>query len=258
MSTHETAWPLGVPCWARLTVEDPTAAGRSYGHLFGWDVEPGPDGDRGDDADLIALKNGRPVAALAQRGDGEPAAWTVLLSAPDLDAALAAVQEAGGTVASAPVTHGEHGRSAVAMDPTGAAFGLWEAGTLPGFGVTGEPGSPALATLLTRDLAAASQFYARAFGLHIAPGADGHATVHVDPQQPPVATLHQAQELPEQVPAHWLLHLVVASRDATVALVEMEDDLDVVMSMDSPFGAEATVSGAEGEVFNVVEPPEGA
>ena len=46
---------------------------------------------------------------------------------------------------------GDLGTMALAGDPGGAAAGFWQPGTFAGFGVLGEPGTPAWFELLTRD-----------------------------------------------------------------------------------------------------------
>ncbi len=58
----------------------------------------------------------------------------------------------------------DYGRMAVLADPTGAVFGIWQAGTNVGAGVVNEPGAITWNELNTRDPEAAKAFYGVVFG----------------------------------------------------------------------------------------------
>jgi predicted enzyme related to lactoylglutathione lyase len=62
---------------------------------------------------------------LSQAGPGAPPAWLVYFTSADLDASVARVEELGGQVMLAP-TRIQSGRIAVAQDPQGAVFALFE------------------------------------------------------------------------------------------------------------------------------------
>ncbi|WP_156822647.1 VOC family protein [Demetria terragena] len=248
MSTRDTSWPYGHPAWIDLNSHDLRATRATYGHLFGWDL-----GDAVEGEYAIALKNGRSVAGVYAAEDGKSPAWLLYFGTDDVTATVERATEAGATVLVAASDAGPaSGRFAILQDPAGAAFGLWQGGELTGMQMVGEPGGFGWASLLTRDLPTASEFYSTLFGyrydeitpdLLTARNADGEA----------VATLHLADQLPDDVPPTWNIHLAVASRDATVSLAEMEDDLDVLATFDTSFGAEAVLRGPSGEVFNVME-----
>ena len=70
----------------------------------------------------------------------------------------------GRTVIHEPIAIGTDGRLAVAQDPTGAAFTLWEPRDHFGAQVSREPGALAWAELYTRDTEAAASFYGGLFG----------------------------------------------------------------------------------------------
>jgi predicted enzyme related to lactoylglutathione lyase len=43
MTTRDTTWPEGTPCWVDLSVPDFELAREFYGTLFGWHIERGPE-----------------------------------------------------------------------------------------------------------------------------------------------------------------------------------------------------------------------
>ena len=143
------------------------------------------------------------------------------------------------------------GRMAFFQDPEGAAFGVWQGGEHPGFGIFNEPGSVGWNDLMTRDLEGAKSFYGKVFGFSYEEMGSDYVTIKRASDGEVVAGMHLATQLPDDVPANWLTHFVVADRDSTVAIVE-ELDGEVLMSFDTPFGPEATIRGPEGETFNVI------
>lgn len=250
MATRDTAWPHGAACWADVSVDDLDLAKHRYGRLFGWDGGDGPVED-----DYVSfLKNGRPVAGLG-RATEAGAQWTTYFSTADVAASVDAVRAAGGRVLLEPTAGGESGRFALCADPGGAVFGFWQAGTHLGFGLVEEPGAVAVVVLLTRDVDAAVRFYSQALQVSPVEVTDGLIRLEVPGEQTVPALVHQADQLPDDAPEHWLVTFEVASRDATVAMAEMEDPETVLTSFEGPGGAEATLRGAEGEVFDIVELP---
>lgn len=70
-----------------------------------------------------------------------PSVWTSYLAADSADACAAAVTAAGGTLMMPAFDVGDVGRMFVAVDPSGAAFGVWEAKAHTGAGVFNEDGA---------------------------------------------------------------------------------------------------------------------
>lgn len=140
------------PCWVELASAEPGRAQEFYADLFGWD----PAGDR-------FKLGGRAVAGLTRTRPGRPAGWLTYLTVDDLGAAVQRFAAAGGRCLSGPVD-GRGGQGAVVADPSGATLGLWQAADFAGAQVAGEAGTMAWPDLLTGDIAAAEDFYGRAFG----------------------------------------------------------------------------------------------
>ena len=99
----------GVPCWVDTSQPDPEAAAAFYGGLFGWAVEdampPGSDGRY-----FIGRIDGRDAAAISSIPPGAPAmaTWNTYIWVDDVDATVATVRDAGGTVVVGAVRR--HGR----------------------------------------------------------------------------------------------------------------------------------------------------
>ncbi|MBF8172309.1 VOC family protein [Streptomyces olivaceus] len=216
MKLHEPV--PGGPCWAELGTTDLGAARRFYTKLFGW--RPETDSRQQAGGYTIARVDGRAVAALTPLYQREqPVAWNVSFAVGDADAAVRQVAAAGGAVTQGPTDVFESGRFAVAVDPTGALFQLWQPGTFPGAGLFNAPGSLGWVELLTREPGRAADFYTTVFGWSVdvaarcprwgIGGADFGGMVTMD------------EKFPHEVPAHWLPYFAVA--DVNTAAVDTTD-----------------------------------
>lgn len=249
MPTRDTNWPAGTPNWVDCCFDDVKKAGDFYAKLFGWDVQEGP-AEMGGYA--LCFKHGRSAAAITPRMAPEvPTAWSTFFASDDVDATAEAVRAAGGSVIAEPMGVAGAGRMAFFTDVEGAAFGAWQGGEHHGFGIFNESGSVGWNDLMTRDLEGAKAFYGKVFGFSYDEVGADYVTCKRASDGEVVAGIHLAGHLPDEVPANWLTHFVVADRDSSVAIVE-ELDGEVLMSFDTPFGPEATIRGPEGEVFNVI------
>lgn len=256
MVTRDEAWPDGTPAWVDLMVPNRFAARDFYGQLLGWDfVEGSPETGYYS----MCLKDGRPAAGLGEAPpEGRPPpVWTTYLASSDADEAVTRIREAGGTVMMEPTGVMQFGRVAVAADPTGAVFGLWQAGQHQGAEIVNEPGTVVWNECLTRDFEAAKAFYTTVFG-YTAQDMSGegftYATLEVDGQT--VGGLGDlGPAAPAEVPAHWMTYFAVQDTGATAALaVELGGTLRAE-PRDSEFGRIAVLQGPVGEVFSVITAP---
>ncbi|MFB7653647.1 MULTISPECIES: VOC family protein [unclassified Streptomyces] len=214
-TVRDTPWPHGSPCWVEVRLGDPTRAGAFYGELFGWTFfDHGPDYDHY----LTARLDGRAVADIGPRPSeeaaGEAPAWLVCLAVDDAEAAADAVLKAGGGLLLPPCDVGTHGRFAVAADPAGAEFAVWQAGEYLGAEIAGVAGSVVRYHCLSTDVEASQGFYADVFGHTVRGAGDGGVVLELDGR--PVAGLG---EPPAGVPSHWTVAFGVADTDAAVARV---------------------------------------
>lgn len=150
----------GTACWVSVTTDDRRATEAFYSAVLGWSFETGTLAPEA----RVATWEGQPVAGVneAAAARGLPARWTVFFLVEDADKAAELIAERGGTVAVGPVDFGS-GRTVLAADPCGAAFGLWQ-GTAPSSWDVGAGAAPAQLCLRTADPDAVLSFYSAVLG----------------------------------------------------------------------------------------------
>ncbi|GHE06732.1 VOC family protein [Streptomyces alanosinicus] len=246
----------GTPCWVSLMAHGLSATEEFYGELFGWEFRPGP---QQLGPYVRALLDGHEVAGMGQLPPDRrlPLAWTPYLASDDVDRTAEAVRLCGGTVAVGPLDAAEAGRIAIAADPSGAVFGIWQGAAHPGTTITGVPGTPAWNELVTFETESVSKFYATVFGYEREPvvSADfDYVTLLLGGR--PVAGLHGVGHgLPRDRGPHWKTYFEVADVDATVLQVADLGGQVVRRPQDSPHGRVATVADPEGAEFSVIQNP---
>ncbi|MEU6442868.1 VOC family protein [Streptomyces sp. NPDC047046] len=240
----------GEPCWVSLMVREPGAAREFYGALFGWEYADGP---RRLGPYARALLDGRPVAGLGQlpRGTGLPVAWTTYFCAPDVNELAAAVHARAGTVGVGPLDSPGAGRLALASDPGGAGFGLWQPAEHAGFAVTGVPGAHSWSELLTRDPASVAPFYRAVLGFDARQDGPGRLTFTLD-GRPVAAALAVGRARARERGTGWLACFEVADVSASCARVLALGGQVVEEPAEGPRGRTATVADREGAVFALV------
>ncbi|WP_431679839.1 VOC family protein [Kitasatospora sp. KL5] len=249
-----TRYRSGTPCWVDLMAKDQQAALDFYRDLFGWQGEVGP-AEFGGYA--ICALNGRPVAGIAplMAPEGEPlppTVWTTYLATDNADAALAAINAAGGTTLMPAMDVGNVGRMLVASDPTGAVFGVWQPLEFIGAGVVNEPGALTWNDLHTSDPEAASAFYSAVFGVEVAPidGMPDYRGIHVDGRA--VGGVVGLQDDPPGTPSHWRVWYAVDDTDSTVDALVKAGGTVLAPPSDGPAGRVALVADPQGAAFAVI------
>lgn len=113
----------GTMNWAEVQTRDRGAAQPFYEQVFGYETEAA---DMGGGNEYVLLKvDGESAAGLIEIAPewGEvPSNWSVVFEVEDCDAAVAKVQELGGSVLREPSDIPDVGRFSVVADPWGAAF----------------------------------------------------------------------------------------------------------------------------------------
>ncbi len=207
---------------------DLPAACEFYGALFGWAFTPGPDrlGPY-----VRATLEGRLVAGVGGTAgaEGFPVDWVTYFSVDSADEVAHRIRDCSGTVALGPLDSGEAGRMALAADPFGATFALWEPYTHAGWQLRRAPGSVVWSELSVPSVLEAADFYAKTFGM--AAVADGRAEVahegdaillkvgghrvagirQSEPQQP---------QQPQPPQPRWRVYFAVADLDLAVKTTE--------------------------------------
>ncbi|MFJ7906816.1 VOC family protein [Kitasatospora sp. NPDC096204] len=240
------SYHAGVPCWVALTTPDPARAQAFYGALFDWEFVPTTP------TETVATRYGAQVAAVERALPAEPAAWTTFLACPDPLRTAAAVRAAGGRLAREPYEVPEQGRAALAVDPLGARFGLWRAGTIDGAGLVDEPGALAWNEHLSPDPDAARAFYRRVFGYTYDRPRAGHALARVGGL--PACSIGPSR--PGQgAGARWLVHFATEDTDRTVDRLRALGGTVVSGPAPAPYGRTALVRDDAGARFVLVAVP---
>lgn len=205
-------YPEGVPCWVDLSTTDVDAALGFYTALFGWRFE-----ERETDAApyWMAYQRDLTVAGLGPAQEGQRlSAWTTYFAVDDADTTAPKIAGAGGHIVMGPIDVTDAGRVALATDPTGAVFGIWQSGTNNGAAVVNEHGALNWNELKTSDVERAVTFYEAVFG-------HGHRVTE-EPEAPytvlsvgdrDVAGIMMAPD--GDIPPHWKIYFAVD--DAAVA-----------------------------------------
>jgi len=259
MSTQEEPWAPGTPCWVDLMTTDRAAAWTFYQDVFGWEIV-----DTGEDFGHygMAQLKGLPVAGLGEIPPGTPmpAAWTTYIATTDVNATAAAIGANGGTVIMPAMEVADQGQMCVAMDPTGAVFGAWQADKMFGFGVANEPGSVVWNECRTRDAAVARHFYSAVFGYtySVMDADDDYQTIDGAGPGNTVGGIGRLDaSLPESIPSHWMTYFMVEDADATAAKVTASGGEVRMGPWDTPIGRMGIFSDPQGAVFAIMAAPSG-
>jgi predicted enzyme related to lactoylglutathione lyase len=259
-------FPPGVPCWIDTQQPDRDAALRFYGAVFGWSFENHL--QRGDRAYDLATLDGRVVAAIGSGPSDTTATWTTYIGVDDVEAAVANVEAAGGTVVAPPLRAGSAGRLALVTDPTGANLALWEPGRRKGVELVNEPGSWNWSLLSTPDPAGAAAFYAEVFGWETDLDAPGPKLVRLpgyadflEQFDPELRARHAAGGVPEgfsdavawilpsRGAAFWAVTFSVADADAAAQAAEQEGGRVVSGPTDTEWTREVVLADPAGATF---------
>ncbi len=251
--TQQDSSPVGAPCWADLLTSDPDKSRAFYGELLGWTSE-----DAGEDYGgyINFSKDGQMVAG-SMRNDGQsgsPDVWSIYLRSNDAKETVDAAQAHGGQVIVPAMDVMELGTMAVITDAGQAAIGVWQPGLHRGFGVLGEPGTPAWFELHTRDYDASVDFYQQVFGwdTHVMSDApEFRYTTLGEGDEQRAGIMDAANFLPDGVPSHWSVYFAVENTDATLTKAVGLGATVVRPAEDSPYGRLAQIADPTGAMFKV-------
>ncbi|MDN3355355.1 VOC family protein [Actinomadura sp. DC4] len=252
MTKLTTNHPSGSPCWVDIGVPDLRQAIDFYTALFGWEINEGPAETGGYS---MCLVDGSPVAALSPNRDPDIATywWNVYFATDDPDATVKLIGDNGGTVVMPPMDIMGQGRMALAKDPSGAQFGLWQGQAHTGAHIVGEPDSLCWTELTTPDSAASRAFYATVLERPVedmgVPGFD-YATIKVG--EDGAAGIWG---VPGEA-ARWTVYFAVDDADGAVARATAAGGSVVREAQDSPYGRFAIVADPFGAALAVMRLPE--
>ena len=242
----------GTPSWVDLGSPDVDASVAFYSALFGWEVaeaDPDAGGYR------LAHLRGRTVAGIGPQ-QGPVSAWTTYFDTADVDKSVAAITDNGGSVMMPPMDVMDQGRMAIAMDPEGAAFGLWQAGKHKGAQLVNEEGALGWNELWTRNPDQAKAFYTAVFGYTLDEQTMPGYTVWQVEGKPVGGCMNMPPNIPAQVPPHWAVYFAVNDADAAVTRITELGGRVVSPPFDVPgVGRMAFFHGPSSESFAVFASP---
>ncbi|MEV6806207.1 VOC family protein [Streptomyces sp. NPDC051132] len=237
-SANEEAYREGVPCWVDAQLPDVAAGERFYGELFGWTFEPA------HHSCVWARLGGDRVASLAPKTDGRmPTVWTVSFATPDAGALGRRIEAAGGRLVTAPSPVGGLGTAALAADPEGAVFGLWQPGTHRGFERRHAPGTFVWTELYTRNTAAANAFYGSLF----------RDALFGAGRAPDFGRADVAEVFAAEMPPHFLVHFRVADLEDAVGTVRRLGGRVQAPPFETSYGRVAVVIDNQGASFALLQ-----
>jgi predicted enzyme related to lactoylglutathione lyase len=249
-----TDFAAGTPSWVELSTKDADGSYAFYSQLFGWTASEGSDKHGGYrtwmDGDA-AIGGLNPM--------GEFPVWTTYVDTDDADATTEKVRANGGTVMVEPMAVDTLGRMAVYVDPTGAVFGVWEAGEMKGADKVNVPYSFCWNELHARGFDQAKAFYSAVFGWDPQPFGEA-------PEGTPQyfiwnlgdkgigGGMEMMADAPAEVPSNWLTWFAVESRDGTVARAQELGASVMMDGMEMPgVGKMAVLQDPQGAAFGILE-----
>ena len=255
MTTRDKPWPQGTPNWVDLGTTDRKAAWEFYQHVFAWTIE-----DSGEEFGHygMAMQHGLPVAGLGElpAGSPMPPAWITYLAVDDVDAIVATIEANNGTVLAPAMDVGDEGRTAIARDPTGGVFGIWQARRHIGASVVNEPNTLCWNELHTRDPQRARAFYAAVFGWSYEPvgGGTDYSVAHLAEGDEGIGGIGDIDpSLGPEVPPFWLTYFAVPDADQASGQSNAMGATVLSGPFDSPNGRMAVIIDPHGATFAVLQ-----
>jgi predicted enzyme related to lactoylglutathione lyase len=244
----------GVPNWVDLGTADLGDAIRFYTSLFGWEAEVS--GEEYGGYTTFRLDGRATAGAGPLYGEGQPTAWSTYVATDDADEIAARVEAAGGKVLVAPFDVMFQGRMAAFLDPAGAPFSVWQAGTMRGADIFDVPGALTWSELITRDVQGSAAFYGAVFGWVARESLmNGMEYIVWEHEGRPIAGMQpmDGDEWPDDLPPHWMLYFAVTDCDDSAAYAQSLGGRILQPPTTLPIGRYAVVDDPQGGTFSILQ-----
>lgn len=251
----------GTPIWFDLGSSDVPKSASFYSRVFGWAAEAVGGEEAGGyttythDGDLVAAVAPHQIDTPYHRpygpdgSHGMPAIWTVYFHTDAVDELADRVTRSGGEVIMLPMDVFGLGHMAVFADPAGAAFAVWQPGSMPGASKVDQPHSVSHVELVTDRVDEVRDFYREVLGLH--PTGEGYDTTWtVDGKV--VATTKSLKSSSAALP-HWHIAVGVTDCAGTVATAVDAGATLERGPVESSSGARADLKDPLGAGFSIVQ-----
>ncbi|MFG2876263.1 VOC family protein [Streptomyces sp. NPDC048337] len=257
-----TDFPEGAPCWVDAMFKDVEGAKSFYSEVLGWTF-----GEAASEFGNYtqAYSGGKAVAAVVppMPGADAPSQWCLYLASPDVAATAEKIKAAGGELLMEPMQVGTFGSMAIAKEPSGAVFGVWQPGDHKGFEKLGESGSYAWAEFFSRDVQKVDAFLPQVFpyatqqmDMGDSPEAEGmdYKIYSLGGKENPVlGRMNMGSDFPPEIPSYIQVFFGVDNCDEAVAKAKKLGGTLHFGPMDSPFGRFAAMTDQQGAAFAVID-----
>ena len=253
--------PEGTPIWYELMTADPDASKAFYDTVIGWTIEAQPSGPM--DYRMIDSGNGGQVGGVMRLTEemiagGAKPTWLFYIGVDDVDASIAKIEAAGGSVLMPAWDIPGIGRLAMVADPQGIPFYIMRGASdasSTAFERTGM-GKCNWNELNTPDQAGANKFYANTFGWTYPdkmPMGDMGDYVFIDAAGQTIGATMQTP--PQGQPSAWQFYFRAPDIEAAAAKVTAQGGTVHAGPMEVPGGDRIIVaSDPHGVMFGVVGP----
>ncbi|MFJ3307122.1 VOC family protein [Streptomyces sp. NPDC086549] len=246
--------PEGTPCWADAMFSDVEAAKSFYGEVLGWTF-----GESSSEYGHYtqAYADGKAVAAVVPPMPGQEgqSQWCLYFASPDAAATADSIRDNGGDVLMEPMRVGEFGTMCLAREPSGAVFGVWQAGTHEGFEATAVPGAYCWGEVFTREPEQADTFFSAVFPYTAKQIDDASVDFRMFDigENTVLGRMKMTDDFPPEVPSYINVYFTVADCDEAVAKATKLGAVLRFGPMSSPFGRFAALSDPQGANFSVID-----
>ena len=246
--------PQGAPCWADAMFTDVEGAKSFYGDVLGWTFGESTS-EYGNYTQAYA--DDQAVAAVVPPmpgQEGQPQ-WCLYFASPDAAATAERIRDNGGEVLMEPMQVGEFGTMCLAREPSGAVFGVWQAGSHEGFDATAVPGAYCWAEAFTRDPDRTDAFLTAVFPYRAKRIADDAIDFRMFDigEETVLGRMRMTDDFPPEVPSYINVYFTVDDCDAAVARAGELGGVLRFGPMSSPFGRFAALSDPQGANFSVID-----
>jgi predicted enzyme related to lactoylglutathione lyase len=225
-----------------------------YGDVLGWTFGEASS-EYGNYTQAYA--DGKAVAAVVPPMPGQEgqSQWCLYLASPDAAATAGKIRDNGGDVLMEPMAVGDFGTMCLARDPSGAVFGVWQAGQHEGFEATGEPGAYAWAEVFTREPAKTDDFLTAVFPYRAKQMEDDAVDFRIFDigENTVLGRMKMTDDFPPEVPSYVNVYFAVSDCDDAVAKATKLGGVLRFGPMSSPFGRFAALSDPQGASFSVID-----
>ncbi|WP_236243827.1 VOC family protein [Streptomyces sp. CC210A] len=250
--------PEGTPCWVDAMFTDLEGAKSFYGDVLGWTFGEAS-AEYGNYTQAYA--DGKAVAAIVppmpgQEGGAPQSAWCLYFASPDVEDAARRVRDNGGEVVMGPMQVGDFGSMLLVREPSGATFGVWQAGRHKGFEASPPaPGTYCWAELYTRDADAADGFLRSLFPYTVKQMDDDRMDFRTFAigDDMVLGRMKMDADFPPEIPPYINVYFTVEDVDAALDRATARGAKVLFGPVDSPFGRFAALMDPQGAAFSLID-----